>query len=135
MGIYENGLLVEFFESEDKTSYSLPKIFNNLLKIYKCKKLYYVKGPGSFMAIKISYIFLKTLSISLNIPFFACEGFNVNQNSPIKAYGKLYFIKQNGKIVTKQYEKTQKNDIILPKILKEINFTKEIEPLYVLPAI
>lgn len=87
------------------------------------------------MAIKISYIFLKTLSISLGIPLVACEGFDVNGNSPIKAYGKLYFMKENGKIFTKKYEKSQKNGIILPENLKEINFTKDIEPLYILPAI
>lgn len=135
MAIYEKDTLIKCIKSEDKTSQALPHLFQSLLKQYKCKNLYFVKGPGSFMAIKISYIYLKTLSITLNIPLLACEGFQVNGNQPIKAYGKLFFVKENGKIVTKKYEKSLKNDIIAPKNLKDVNFTHHIEPLYVLPAI
>ena len=40
------------------------------------------------MAIKVAYIFLKTISITRSIDLYACEGFEFNQNSPIKALGK-----------------------------------------------
>ncbi|XPV52291.1 MAG: hypothetical protein ACNI3H_07725 [Halarcobacter ebronensis] len=47
------------------------------------------------MAIKVAYIFLKTLRITKNIPLYASNGFNFNNNSPIKALGKKYFIKED----------------------------------------
>lgn len=87
------------------------------------------------MAIKVSYIFLKTLCISLKLPLYACDGFEVNDNNPILAFGKNYFIKDNGKIILKIFDKEIENNIKLPKYLKDANFTNEIEPLYVLPAI
>ncbi len=87
------------------------------------------------MAIKISYIYLKSLSITLNVPLLACEGFCVNDNKPIKAYGKIYFVKNKNKIETKMYKNGVKNDIMLPNNLNNINFTQDIEPLYILPAV
>ncbi len=123
------------YTSEQKTSTALPNIIDNLLKTFTCKGLLYVKGPGSFMAIKISYIYLRSLSITLDIPLLACEGFCINNNKPIKAYGKVYFVKNENKIETKIYQNDIKNDILLPNHLKDINFTKDIEPLYVLPAV
>lgn len=87
------------------------------------------------MAIKASYIFLKTLSITLDIPLFACDGFAVNQNSPIPAFAKLFFIKKNGKITTELLDKEYSNKIELPTNLTKIKFNNSTEPLYVLPAI
>ena len=40
------------------------------------------------MAIKVAYLFLKTISISKNIELESCSGFEFNKNSPIKALGK-----------------------------------------------
>lgn len=87
------------------------------------------------MAIKVSYIFLKTLSISLKLPLCACDGFEINENSPILAFGKNYFVKKNQDITLKTFDKEPPNNIKLPKNIGEINFTNEIEPLYILPAI
>ncbi len=135
MGIYKDGVLIHEVSSEDKTSDALPIIMNNLLKTYPCSKLFYTKGPGSFMAIKISYIFLKTLSIALKVPFCACDTFQINSNNPIKAFGNNYFLKHNKDIVLKKFDKEVLNSIKLPKRLNNIDFTDDCEPLYVLPAI
>ncbi len=135
MGVYDNGILVDEASSEEKTSDALPLLMKDLLKKYTCKKLYYAKGPGSFMAIKVSYIFLKTLSISLKVPFFACDIFEVNGGLPVKAFGKNFFVKENGNIVLKQLDKNIDKNINLPKDLANINFSEDSEPLYVLPAV
>jgi len=90
------------------------------------------------MAIKITYLFLKTISISKNMPLFATDGFAFNQNSPIKAVGTLYFIKKDGKISTQKIDDIIKEKIEpfeLPKILDKKIFTTESEPLYILPAL
>lgn len=63
IGIYEDKKLIETISTEEKTSDILPKIFENILQKYEIKNLFYAKGPGSFMAIKITYLFLKSLSI------------------------------------------------------------------------
>lgn len=113
----------------------MPDIFLELLDEFEIKELYFVKGPGSFMAIKISYIFLRTLAQTLNIPLLACEGFDVNKNSPIHAYGKVFFMKKNGKIVTEIFTDIPNGEFKLPKNLEDIDFTNDIEPLYILPAV
>lgn len=87
------------------------------------------------MAIKITYIFLRALSITKNIELFGCDGFSFNENTPIKAMRKMYFIKKDGKIDTQFFEEEQISKFVLPKTIELENFTKDIEPLYILPAV
>jgi hypothetical protein len=88
------------------------------------------------MAIKVAYIFLKTISISKNIEFMACNGFEFNENSPIKALGKKYFIQVENSI---KVDFLEKDDIIrdfkLPNNIDKINFNKQTLPIYNLPAV
>lgn len=138
IGVFENQVLIEKFESREKTSDILPKFFDKILKKYNCKNLYFAKGPGSFMAIKITYLFLKTLTISNNMQLFATTGFTFNENSPIKAIGTLYFIIKDGKIATQKINDDEIKRITpftLPKRLNHEVFTTDNEPLYILPAI
>jgi hypothetical protein len=114
----------------------LPIFFDEILNKYRLNNLYYAKGPGSFMAIKVSYIFLKTLTITKNIKLFAVDGFNFNDNNPIKATGTLYFMKENGKISTIKLDKQNiKQNFNLPTRLDESIFSEENQPLYMLPAV
>ena len=129
---------MEKFESKEKTSDILPKIFDTIFKKYNCQNLYFARGPGSFMAIKITYLFLKTLTISKNMQLFATDGFDFNENSPIKAIGTLYFIKKDGIISTQKITDDEIKKIkafTLPKKLDYQHFTMDNEPLYILPAI
>ncbi len=136
LGIYIDGKLHKTITSSQKSSEVLATLFEDILNEYKVVKLFYAKGPGSFMAIKIAYIFLKTLSITQDIQLLATDGFEFNQNSPIKANGNLYFMKENGKILTKKIDSTDiLRDFELPKELDYLIFEDNIEPLYVLPAV
>jgi tRNA A37 threonylcarbamoyladenosine modification protein TsaB len=135
IGLYKENKLFETITSEEKTSEILPKIFKKLLAKYTCKKIYFARGPGSFMAIKITYIFLKTLSISKDIELFATDGFYFSNNNPIKAIKKMYFIKENDKITTKFFNEEIETDFKLPEILNIEKFSTDIEPLYILPAV
>ncbi|RUM67452.1 MAG: hypothetical protein DSZ06_01140 [Sulfurospirillum sp.] len=136
IGIYEDTKLIKTVSSEEKTSDSLPKLFNEILKNYTIDSIYFINGPGSFMAIKASYIFLKTLSIIKGYPLFASDGFAFNNNQPIKAHGTSYFMKENGKIYTVKLDR-QKSHISfdLPETLDKSLFHQECEPLYILPAV
>ena len=136
IGIYENKQLIKEHKLDGKTSDLLPSLFDQLLKDYNIKKITYVNSPGSFMSIKVAYIFLKTISITKNIELNACEGFEFNQNSPIKALGKKYFIKDENKIKVDFLEKDCIiHDFNLPIYIEKYNFNEETLPIYNLPAV
>lgn len=136
IGIYENKKLIKEYKLEGKTSDLLPSLFLDILNIYKIEKISYVNSPGSFMAIKIAYVFLKTICITKNIQFNACDGFFFNRNSPIKALGKKYFIKEENKIKVDFLEKDCIiRDFKLPMCIEKYNFNKETLPIYNLPAV
>ena len=81
VGIYdEQGALVESIKHDGLGSDVLPLIFADMLNRYRFKRLIYANGPGSFMGIKVAYLFLKTLSIVRNIPLLAVDGFFFNEN-------------------------------------------------------
>ena len=136
IGIYEDKKLIKEYKLDGKTSDLLPNLFEKLLKEYKINRIIYVNSPGSFMSIKIAYIFLKTISISKNIELVASEGFLFNENSPIKALGKKYFIKDENKIKVDFLEKDCIiRDFKLPMCIEKYNFNKETLPIYNLPAV
>jgi tRNA A37 threonylcarbamoyladenosine modification protein TsaB len=137
VGVYEDEHLSQTIQLEGKTSDILPTIFDELLKKYTINEILYVNGPGSYMAIKIAYIFLKTISQTLNIDFQATIGFHFNSNSPIKALGKKYFHNnENNEIELKTITKeTLLSDFKLPDKIDYSLFTSDTLPIYGLPAV
>jgi len=135
VGIYEQHSLIDAHIMYEQTSEALPKAFETLLKTYAPKRLFFARGPGSFMSIKISYIFLKTLSIAFGIPLYGSDGFTFNEGRPIKAMRQLYFVKCDEKIETRTFETAQEQRFKLPQILDESSFSDANEPLYMLPAV
>ncbi len=136
IGIYKDKQLIQEIKQEGMTSDILPLLFKEILNKYDLKGIYYVNSPGSYMSIKVSYIFLKTLSITKKIPFFASVGFNFNNNSPIKALGKKYFIKENDIIKVDFLDNDIKiHDFKLPNSLDNKLFSEKTLPIYNLPAV
>ncbi len=135
VGIYEDGELIKKVVSDEKSSEIMPKIFDELLKEYSVKGLYYANGPGSFMAIKIAYIFLRSMSILKNIPLFATDAFYFNKNQPIKAIGKLYFVKISSEIKTQKLETAPEACFLLPDVLEYNEFSTAASPLYAIGAV
>ncbi len=136
IGVYENKKLIKEHKLDGKTSDLLPSLFIELLKMYDIKRIIYVNSPGSFMAIKVAYIFLKTICITKDIEFLAIDGFEFNQNSPIKALGKKYFIKDENKVKVDFLEKDCIiHDFNLPTSIEKYNFNEETLPIYNLPAV
>ena len=135
IGIYKDGILLESFQREEKSSEILPSLFKNILNRYSIRSIIYAKGPGSFMAIKVSYIFFKTLAIVENIRFLATDAFYFNNNQPIKAVGKLYFVKTSEGIVTQPFHEAQTNTFVLPKVLTLEDFTEDTAPYYGIGAV
>jgi len=133
IGIYHNNKLIEKIENDGLTSEILPVIFDEILKKYNVNSIIYSKGPGSFMAIKLAYLFFKTLEISKNIKLLAVDGFYFNKNFPIKAVGNSYFVKKEGII---SIEKNLKEgEFYLPDELNKNDFSQDASPLYILKAV
>lgn len=136
VGIYENKKLIKEYKLDGKTSDLLPSLFSKLLEEYDIKTITYVNSPGSFMAIKVAYIFLKTICIVKNIELRAIDGFGFNENSPIKALGKKYFLKENNEIKVDFLKKDSIiRDFKLPMCIEKYNFNEETLPIYNLPAV
>jgi len=136
IGLYKDNKLIKSFEEEGKSSDVLPLVLKQILKEYKLETIYYVNSPGSYMAIKVAYVFLKSLCISKNIDFLATNGFHFNENSPIKALGKKYFFNINNEIIIDFLHKESTiAQFLLPEVLNTKIFTKNTLPIYNLPAV
>ncbi len=135
IGVYENNKLIDTVVSEEKSSEILPIIYKQLDKTYNIKKLFYANGPGSFMAIKVAYIFLKSMSVLKNIPLFATDAFYFNKNQPIKAIGKLCFVKIASEIKTQKLETAPNMEFNLPDVLDYTEFSTTASPLYGIGAV
>ena len=139
VGIYEDNLLIKTISKEGKTSDILPKLFDKIFEEYNVKEIFYVSGPGSYMAIKIAYVFLKTISIVKKIKLYALSGFDFNNNSPIKALGKKYFFRKTidfkDNITIAYLEDRQIEEFLLPTDIRNLKFTENTLPEYNLPAV
>jgi len=102
---------------------------------YDISNIIYTRGPGSYMAIKLTYIMLKTIEITRGIPCCGCSGFALNGGEPIKAVGNLYFIKEKETIITKKYDQPVNAKFTLPQSIHDLELDEESTPEYVLPAV
>ncbi len=135
VGVYLDSRLVQRYEEQEKASRALPAILHDVRYRYDLKAIYYARGPGSFMAIKVAYVMAKTFSIALNIPLLATDAFDFNGNRPIKAVGRSCFVKKENKIVITHQCPDEEARFDLPETLDRERFSTESEPLYILPAV
>ena len=135
MGVYEDGKRVDTYTSEKKTSEILLPLLMECLDKYPISEVIYTRGPGSYMAIKLTYIILKTLEITKGIKCLGCSGFALNGGNPIKAIGNLYFTKEKETIITKKYEQPVSATFALPLSIHNLVIEEESIPNYLLPAV
>ncbi|MFC2057531.1 hypothetical protein ACFLR6_01195 [Campylobacterota bacterium] len=135
LGVYEEGTLIETISSDLKTSEILLSLIKECLDKYDISTIIYTRGPGSYMAIKLTYIMLKTIEIMQGIKCVGCSGFALNGGEPIKAVGNLYFIKEKETIITKKYEQPVNVNFTLPQSIQDLELDEESTPDYILPAV
>ena len=135
VGIYKDNELIQTIVSDKKSSDILATIYDDIFKKYNVNNLYYANGPGSFMAIKVAYIFLKSISILKSIPLFATDAFKFNKNQPIKAIAKLYFVKISQEIKTQKFDDKVDVEFELPKLLCHEEFSTDTTPMYNIGAV
>jgi len=134
LGIYHDDKLIDTITSTQKTSEVLTSLITQALEKYPITQIIYTHGPGSYMAIKLTYIMLKTIEIVKNIEFVGVDGFNFNANEPIKALGSLYFIKKGDAIITQKFDTKIEQTFTLPQNIANL-VTGDNQPLYILPAV
>ncbi len=135
LGVYKEGYLIHTISSELKTSEILLPLLKECMDQYDISTIIYTRGPGSYMAIKLTYIMLKTIEIISGIKCVGCSGFTLNAGAPIKAMGNLYFIKEKKTIITKKYEQPVDVKFTLPQCIQDLELDEESTPDYVLPAV
>jgi len=135
VGVYRDATLIETIKSEKKISEALLTIIDELLKRYSFCRMIYTRGPGSYMAIKLTYIILKTIEIVRKIPVEGCSAFVCNDNRPIKAIGNLYFVREGEMIATRRFDQPVPQEFMLPVSLQELKIDRESIPDYSLPAV
>jgi len=135
LGVYRNDVLIKTFSSEKKTSDILLPLLKDILSEYDVSEIIYTRGPGSYMAIKLTYIMLKTIEILKGIRCVGCSGFALNGGEPIKAIGNLYFIKEKETIITKKFEQPVNVVFTLPQSIHDLEIDEESTPEYSLPAV
>jgi len=135
VGLYEDDTLIETMCTEKKTSEILLPMIMDFLDKYDVEQIIYTRGPGSYMAVKLTYIMLQTIEVTRGIKCFGCSGFALNDNQPIKAIGNLYFIKEKETIITKKYEQLPIVKFTLPQSIQDLEIDEESTPDYVLPAV
>lgn len=98
-------------------------------------RIIYTRGPGSYMAIKLTYITLKTIEIIKGIQCAGCSAFALNGGAPLKAVGNLYFTKEKETIITQKIDQPVKTEFVLPQCIHDLRIDEESTPEYVIPAV
>ncbi|GHS89068.1 glycoprotease [Campylobacterota bacterium] len=140
----ESGSLIKAIESEKQLSEALCEIVEPIDREYAIVRVLYANGPGSFMGLKLSYIFLRAFSIARDIEFLAAESFAFSGDRAILAHKNRWFVKKpNGEIVIENRENAQENSengrniehkISAPSKLDLSIFCGDTAPQYILNA-
>ncbi|MDD3592860.1 MAG: hypothetical protein PHO65_09475 [Sulfurovum sp.] len=135
IGVYRDKMLIETISSEKKTSEILLPLLIRSMERYDLENIIYTRGPGSYMAIKLTYITLKTIEITRGIRCLGCSAFALNNGAPVKAMGNLYFTKEKETIITKKIEQPVDAAFTLPQSIQDLPLDEESIPEYVIPAV
>ncbi len=135
IGCYDNDYRVCTRTFEGRASDVLLGALEALMAEFAIERIIYASGPGSYMAIKLTYITLATLETLRGIPFAACSAFTLNANRPIRAMGQLYFVKEKETIITQKFDEHVPQEFGLPNYLGDLEIESENTPLYILPAV
>ncbi|TLE10328.1 hypothetical protein [Helicobacter bilis] len=130
---------------------SLSKALHLLSYFMPLNAIYYSRGVGSLSAIKLTHVFLHTLSLSSEIKLYATNSFYFSQANEIKAFANMsFYLKPDSKhiVITdsnaKEYihiapssinDNLDLSTLFLPYRLIHNDFLESCTPLYVTPAV
>ena len=135
LGLYSENRKITQLDIEGQTSEVLLAAVEKWLEEYEVERCIYVNGPGSYMAIKLTYLMLRTIEMIRGITFFGVSAFELNGGKPVKAMGNLYFTKEKETIMTQKFDDKVKQEFWLPDDLRVLSLEEENMPHYILPAV
>ncbi|EFX42361.1 hypothetical protein HSUHS5_0152 [Helicobacter suis HS5] len=141
VGVYSSDYrLIHVFSVSKPTNFALSEIFEALLewikeRCYQIQALYYARGPGSFMAMKLTHVFMHTWALLNPVPLYSTLGFAFNQHAPIKAFGKMYYVLSQEQVTLCALESVLEIPMSLPPVLDSSVFCTNNQPLYLLPPV
>ena len=133
--LYRRGVLERSWSREGYASEILVEELEALLGEERIDEILYVNGPGSQMGIKLSYLALRTLELLRGIPFGAVSAFALNGGRPLRAMGRLHFVKEKETIITKTFQEPIVQEFSFPSDLEALEREPGNRPDYRLPAV
>lgn len=136
LAVYDRvGAKLESFESDAPATESFYPLFKAIDEKYAIEKLAYARGPGSFMGLKLGYVFMQTLALARNLPFTAASSFVLSDGAPVQAHGKRWFAQEANGIGVKLFEAAPEDRLLPPDRLDLNLFDTNTEPDYFMPAV
>ncbi|WP_456433401.1 hypothetical protein [Nitratifractor sp.] len=130
-----DGMLEEVIPLQGQISEALIPVLEEAIERGPVARIIYVHGPGSNMGIKLTYILLRTLEMTRSISFEACSAFDLSGGAPVRAMGKLYFVKEKETIITRRFDEAPELRFTFPETITAITPAPDREPDYRLPAV
>jgi hypothetical protein len=135
IGLYQDDRRIRSCVIEGQVSQTLLPKLMALMEEVSIEQIIYVNGPGSYMGIKLTYLMLRTLQIVRGISIGACSAFALNGGRPVRAMGRLYFVKEKETIITQKFDEPVPQAFGLPESLAAVPLEADIDPFYQLPAV
>ncbi len=136
IGLYdEKGALLEQQQLAGKASSELYPAFEAIDRAYQVTALAYARGPGSFMGLKLGFVFLRSYAIAKNIPMYAADSFYFTGGYPIMASRVRAYFKSGEEISIGRLESPPESGLRLPDRLNLSELDAPLEPLYIQPAV
>ncbi|MDR2151963.1 MAG: hypothetical protein LBO72_03995 [Helicobacteraceae bacterium] len=135
LGVYnENGDRLENFTIEAPLTEGLYPLMKSIDERFKITKLLYARGPGSFMGLKLSYLFCKSFAIARDIPFLAADSFALSGGKPILSRQNRRFTKNADTIEIEIFDTPFEEALLPPETLDLSMFDAQTPPNYILSA-
>jgi tRNA A37 threonylcarbamoyladenosine modification protein TsaB len=131
----ENGEMIEQESCDKPLTESLYVLMSAAERRYSIKRVLYVNGPGSFMGLKLGFVFMRTFALAREIDFAACDSFAITGGAPVFSHKNRWFVKNGSSIELIRFENPPENRLIPPKKLNMANFSGDTTPCYLLPAV
>ncbi len=136
IGLYDrSGQRIEAFSYEQKASAVLYSAFEAIEGRFEITALAYARGPGSFMGLKLGFVFLRSYAIVKGLPMYAADSFLFNEGAPIGASRSRSYVKEGDRISIRRLESPPKSAMALPDRLDWSAMDAPLEPLYIQPAV
>lgn len=131
----ETGARIESHESDAPATESLYPLFKSIDDRYEITRLAYAKGPGSFMGLKLGYVFLQSFALARKLPFTAASSFALSGGNPVHAHGKRWFTQRGDQVGVQTFEVAPEASLLPPERIDFSVFEPACEPEYLMPAV